>query len=93
MRAKDHEATTRTEPRWSARPGAENLAPTTAAGDRVGPVVSWMTGLVRDDATVAHRHDAIGVGGDARIVGDDDDRNTMLAIQRAQHVHDLVRRP
>ncbi len=47
--------------------------------------------LVGDDVAVAHRDDAVGVGGDVGFVGDDDDGHALLAVERDQGLHDLVR--
>ena len=50
-----------------------------------------MASLVGDDLAVAHGDDAVGVGGDVGLVGDDDDGDALLAVERHQRLHDLVR--
>src|SRR4029453_13294333 len=105
MRAKDHEATmrtrasaggppapgrpaartSRTEPRCSARAGARKPEPTAPAG--AGPGASCAAG-----SPPPARRAPPTTRGARRGGRDDDDRDALLAVQRAQHVHDLVRR-
>ena len=40
------------------------------------------------DPAVAHDHLAVGVGGDAGFVGDEDDRGPLLAGHAGHQVHD-----
>ena len=47
--------------------------------------------LVGEDAAVAHRHHAVGVGGDVGLVRHQDDRDAFLAVELRQRLHDLVR--
>jgi hypothetical protein len=47
--------------------------------------------FVGDDDAVAHGYDAVGIGGDVGLVGNEDDGDSLLAIERAERFHDLVR--
>src|ERR1019366_1158119 len=47
--------------------------------------------LIRDDLAVTHGDDAIRIGCDVRFVGHHDDRDALLAIERTEYLHDLVR--
>ena len=47
--------------------------------------------FVGDDDAVAHGDDAVGIGGNVGLVGDENDGDALLAIERAQRFHDLVR--
>ena len=46
---------------------------------------------VRDDDAVAKGHGPVGVGRHVGIVGDDDHRDALLAIEVGEHLHDFGR--
>jgi hypothetical protein len=48
--------------------------------------------FVGDDFAVTHGHDAVGIGGDIGLVGNEEDRDSLFAIEREERFHDLVRR-
>ena len=49
--------------------------------------------FVRYHLAVPHGDDAIGIGRDIGFMGDDDNGNATLAIERLQRLHDLMRVP
>ena len=59
--------------------------------DRPATRLAGSRPLVGDDQAVAHRHHAIGIGGDVRRMGHDDDGDAALAIELHQRFHDLMR--
>ena len=50
-----------------------------------------LASLVRDDQPIAHGDDPPGVGGDIGFMSDDDDRHALIAVERDQRFHDLMR--
>jgi len=68
-----------------ARSAAAGAAP--AGAGRLG----FPPPFISDDPTVTHGHDAIREGGDIGLVGYEDDRDALFAIERDQSLHDLVR--
>ena len=55
------------------------------------PGMGGLLALVGEDAAIAHRHRALGIGGDIGLVRHQDDRDAFLAIELRQRLHDLVR--
>ena len=47
--------------------------------------------LIGNNLAVAHRHDAVRIGGDVSFVCDKDDRQPLLTVERDQRFHNLVR--
>ena len=53
-------------------------------GGRLAPVVG-------NDPAVAHGDDPARIFGDIGFMGDDDDRHALIAVERDQRLHDLMR--
>ena len=64
---------------------------------RCGEPASYCSGarlldrLVRDHAAVAHRDHAVRIRRDVGLVSDHDDGDALLAVERDERLHDLVR--
>src|SRR5438094_4125774 len=73
-----------------ARMTAARTIPTRTARSAMA-IASGPPGLL-DDLTVPHQEDAMGPRAHDRVVGDEDERLALFAVQPDQEVHDLRRR-